>query len=131
MWNPPNEYRRKTSWLPHEDKALITVWGLTAIEEICETFMCGPLDIINRARQMNIMPAEHTYLTSQDIDWMVRLFETGSSDADVAEKFCLPDHNFKYIIPRDGALSSVRREVQDYYARINEDQLDMFKDNDE
>lgn len=128
MYNPPNDYRKKTNWSEAEDKALITIFGLTSIEEICEAYMCSPFCIISRARILGIMPPEHSLITAQDIEWMIRLLETGAGADELAEKFGLPDHNFKYIIPRDGALSACRREVQDYYAKQNDDQLSLFGD---
>jgi hypothetical protein len=126
MWNPPSEYKSKQNWLPHEDKTLISAWGLTTLEEICECFMCHPFNVVSRARQLGIMPAEFTYLTAQHLEWMTRLYEDGHDDSLVADKFGLPDHNLKYIQPRSDAITQARREVQDFYSKLNKDQIDLF-----
>jgi hypothetical protein len=72
------------------------------------------------------MPAEFTYLTAQHLEWMTRLYEDGHDDSLVADKFGLPDHNFKYIQPRSDAITQARREVQDFYSKLNKDQIDLF-----
>lgn len=112
MYNPPDYYRKKSKWSKAEDKALISAFGLMVIEEICEAYMCTPSCVIQRARQLCILPAEHDETTAKEVELIISLFDEGISVEDVCDKFYMPDYK--------------RRALQDYYARNNENQLDMF-----
>lgn len=126
MWTPPTAYTAKQHWLEHEDKTLASVFGLTSIEEICEAFMCYPSCILQRARQLGLMGEEHSYLTAQHIEGMVRLYSLGLSYEDISDVYGLPDVFIKYYKPPTGASEAAARQYQDAHARQDPNQGDMF-----
>ena len=126
-WTPKSEYSHKSRWLDHEDKALMLVWGLTTVEEICEAFMCYPHNIIDRARQLGIMPAESRLITAENIEDMVVMMEYNAMNfTELAELFRLPDDQNRFIPVPTSALNEISRERQDYYAKTNDNQLDLL-----
>lgn len=126
MWQPNNEYKPKQQWEDHEDKALMACWGLTSLEEIAEAFMCSCYNIMTRARILGLIPSRCNLLSAKQIEDMVRLFDDNKTMDEVTAIYNLPNEIYRYktVTPSCDRIAS--RELQDYHARNNENQLDMF-----
>lgn len=126
MWQPNNEYKPKHSWEPCEDKTLTICWGMTDIHEIAEAFMCSPYNIITRAKVLGLIPSGARLMSAKDLENMTQLFDSGHSIEYVSNMYNLPDEIYRYSVVPAGVDQKVNRELQEYYAKHNENQLDMF-----
>lgn len=126
-------YNKTTRWESYEDDAIRLFYNRVQLDELCESLMCSHLQLEDRAKVLNVLPASYS-LTAEDIELTMRLLKDGIDikklldilDLDIPIETFRIDHNNKQALLEQEREFELKKR-KDALNNL-ENQVDMLKE---